>query len=169
MRARTRGRNIDMLSLISHFCMLVEIITTLIFGILSMSLLLRKVVLSTSALQNNAVSFVNQTARTLHIRKIRMSGFAESTAGTLGDSATASLDEVPIAQNIVNDSRSHIQACQAQVAGGTGSVEATFDNSQQGFGRSDLMLEPDEALFLNTTDISGALDVTFSANIWYET
>ncbi len=93
----------------------------------------------------------------------------ESTAGVLGDAASASLDEIPVAQDIVNDSRAHICGVQAAVSGGTGALEAASDKIVLSFRRNDLVLDPDEALFVNTNDISGALDVTFSTNLWYDT
>lgn len=130
---------------------------------------LRKVNLSTSALTDNAVSFVNQTARTLHIRKSKIVGSGSGTAAVLGDMQTASLDEVPISQAKVNDSRSHIQSANAQVIGGTGAIAATHENSYEVWGRDDLKLEPDEALFLNITDDVGALDMTWTATLHYET
>lgn len=132
--------------------------------------ILRKVVLSSSALQNNAVSFTNQTARRMHIRKSSLAFSMEAGAAiALGDSALASLDEVPVIQAQVNDSRSHIQQASAQGSGGTGAIAATFESSVLTFNRNDLVLDPDESIFLNLLDIVGAMPVTASANLWYET
>lgn len=131
--------------------------------------ILRKVLVSSSALTNNAGSFVNQTARRLHIIISDLRGLPESSAGVLGDSAVASLDEVPVIQAKVDDSRAHIQACSAQVIGGTGAVETVFNNSYRRWNQNELVLDPDEALFLNIDDTSGALDVTFGANLFYDT
>ncbi len=98
-----------------------------------------------------------------------LKGLPESTVAAIGDAAIASLDEVPVIQALTNDSRSHIQSASAQVPGGTGGIEATYNNSLLAWPRNALFLDPDEALFLNLDDTSGALDVTFSDNIWYET
>lgn len=129
---------------------------------------LRKVNITTSSLADNAASFVNQTSDDLHIKLIDLRGIPESTAGTLGDSQSCSIDEVPADQFNVNDSRSHVIGATAEVQGGTGSVEAVYNNAVMAFQRGDLVLEPDEALFMNISDISGALDMTWSGNIWYE-
>lgn len=142
--------------------------TTLFSAIMVMGIL-RKVLIFTSALTNNAGSFVNQTARRLHIIISDISGLPESTAGAIGDASIASLDEVPTIQARSNDSRSHIQSASAQVIGGTGAIEAVYNNSSRRWNRNDLVLDPDEALFLNIEDTSGALDVGWAANLFYET
>jgi len=148
---------------------MLEYFQIMMFAVLAFGLVLRKVNLSTSALTDNAVSFVNTTGEDLHMRKTVLKGAGQSTAGALGDNQTASLDEVPVTQAFVNDSRSHIQSAQAQVTGGTGAIDATYNNSVMAWGRGDLVLEPDEALFLNITDVSGALDLNWTATLFYET
>lgn len=129
-------------------------------------LALRKATIVTSALSDNAGSFVNVTAERLHIRLLDLVALPESTAGVSGDAAIASVDEVPVDQSLVNDSRSHIMAI-APVVGGAG-IEATAPQKALPFNRNDLVLDPDDAIFLNTTDVSGNLDVTFNLNVWYE-
>lgn len=129
---------------------------------------LRKANMSSSALTDNAASFTNVTAAKLHVRIIDLHSSGESSPGSIGDAASASVDEVPTTQSAVNDSRSHIIGITAGVAGGTGAIEATYPSKVLAFNRGDLVLDPDEALFLNLTDNSGALDITFSCNIWYE-
>lgn len=129
---------------------------------------LRKAIVSTSALADNSGSFVNVTADRLHIRMLDLRSLTEAGAATVGDNAGCSIDEVPVRQDNVNDSRSHIMRIGAVVTGGTGAVD--FDEKQKTliFNRNDLVLDPDEAIFMNTTDIAGGLDVTFTLNIWYE-
>lgn len=91
-----------------------------------------------------------------------------STASVEGDAASSSLDEVPIDQSNINDSRSHIAFIQATVGGGTGTLEASADNTVLTFERGQLFLDPDEALFMNNKDVSGALSIAFGWNLWYE-
>lgn len=129
---------------------------------------LRKALLSSSAFQDNARSFVNVTSDRLHVRKItgRISGAA--TDAVLGDRVSVSLDEVPVAQNNQNDSRSHIGLMTAEAVGGTGAISLSEHPMQMEFGRNDLVLDPDEALFMNTIDHKGAPACTMQINIWYE-
>ena len=129
---------------------------------------LRKATIFSSSLADNAGSFTNVTADRLHIRMLDLTAKAESSAGVIGDAASCSIDEIPITQAAVNDSRSHIMAVVAAVQGGTGGVESTYPSKVLAFNRNDLVLDPDEALFMNNTDNSGALDVGFTLNIWYE-
>ncbi len=129
---------------------------------------LRKATLVSSSLGNNVASFVNVTAETLHIRMLDLVGLPESTAGVIGDSSICSIDEVPIDQSLVNDSRSHIMSVAATVQGGTGGVEATAPSKVLPFNRNDLILKPDDAIFMNITDVSGSLDETYTLNVWYE-
>lgn len=129
---------------------------------------LRKAMVSSSALTDNASSFTNETSSRLSVRKVVGRALPESTALVLGDEWIASLDEIPIAQHSTNDSRSHIAAISASATGGTGAVSATFNNSTLSFNRGDLVLDPDEALFLNISDVVGAADITASFNIWYD-
>jgi len=140
----------------------------IVFALMASCLILRKVTLSTSALQNNAASFVNNTGKRLHIRKSTLAWMPETTATAIGDSAIASLDEQPVIQANVNDSRSHIQSATIVAAGATGQIEAMVNNSIMIFNRNDLVVDIDEAIFLNTSDVKGSIDATCTANLWYE-
>lgn len=128
---------------------------------------LRKALLSATVLQDNSASFTNLTNDRLHIRKIDLSSVG-GVATQIGDSASASLDEVPVDQSIVNDSRSHIASVTAVNTGGTGALISENSSKVLSFNRSDLVLDPDEALFWNLNDIVGAPPVRFNCNIWYE-
>lgn len=130
--------------------------------------ILRKALIVASSLVDNAGSFTNQTARRLHIRKIVLS-ILPSQAVVLGDMMTASLDEIPISQFELDDSRTHIAGAVAQATGGTGAVAFTSNGAVISFNRNDLVLDSDESLFLNLSDIVGAMPVNVSANLWYET
>lgn len=146
-----------------------EIIAQIALLTLMSVMVLRKANITSSALTDNAASFVNQTARRLHIILSALKGLPETTAAAVGDSAIASLDEVPLSQAKINDSRSHIQSAVAHTTGGTGAVEMAFTNSVYRWNRNELVLDPDEALFMNIEDVLGAPDVTFSANLMYDT
>lgn len=128
---------------------------------------MRKVLLRTTALGNNGASFVNQTAKRLHIRKTVGSAIPNAVVA-VGDIGIGSLDETPVAQAQVNDSRSHIDMVGFGVPGGTGATSAQGGRSVLGFNREDLVLDPDEVLFLNTIDLSGAPPVNWTWNIWYQ-
>jgi len=129
---------------------------------------LRKVNIFTSALGDNSASFVNVTGDIFDLLRLDLTTVSESTAGTEGDAATCSIDEVPAAQVSVNDSRSHIMHIDGVVQAGTGGVEVNPQSKILAFNRGDLLLRPDEAIFMNTIDVSGALDVGFSLNVWYD-
>jgi len=132
---------------------------------------LRKALISSTLLQDNAGSFVNVTAKDLHIRKLKLS-LRQGGAIVRGDAYEASVDEVPAIQATVNDSRAHIQHGLIQASeqvgadGGTGLYGPQKDTMT--FERGQLVLEPDEALFLNTSDLGGAPTVITKLNIWYE-
>jgi len=129
---------------------------------------LRKALIqTTSILTDNAGSFVNVTAVDLHIRKIKLSIRLVGTLVAL-DSVVATIDEVPSSQRASNDSRAHIAYVYA-------TVSATASLTQYGavkdtitFERRQLVLEPDEALFLNVVDILGNPPNEILCNIWYE-
>lgn len=132
---------------------------------------LRKVLLSATTYSNNARSFVNETAKDLHIRKLDMSVRNTSTM-VAGDSATASLDEVPVIQAGTNDSRSHIGHVSMQVEEGS---EATAHFGVNGnsrlvltFQRTQMVLEPDEGIFWNTESSGGDPTALMNCNVWYE-
>lgn len=137
-------------------------------ALISVMLLLRKVVIVSTVLTDNAASFVNQTADRLHVRKLVGRPNGTAGAAALGDASRSSIDEVPVSQAGVNNSRSHIAQIGSKVIGGTGAVEASHDNIVLTFERGQLFLDPDEALFMNNTDIAGAMPSSFSWNIWYE-
>ncbi len=128
---------------------------------------LRKVLLSTTTVSNNAVSFVNQTARRLKIRKSIM-GISSSEADSLGEANNASLDEVPVNQHRSNDSRSHIDYVKGNVGGGTGAIVMAPGRAVLSFGPNDLVLDPDEALFLNTQADIGSAIPRSTVNLFYE-
>lgn len=129
---------------------------------------LRKAIISVTTKQNNAGSFVNVTAKNLHVRKLKLSIKPVSTQ-VAGDSALISIDEVPVLQFEVNDSRAHIAAAWFQnyevvdAAPTTSSPKDTIT-----FNRDQLVLEPDEALFVNTQDLGGDPTMQASVNIFYE-
>lgn len=129
---------------------------------------LRKLQLEVATLQDNAASFVNQTSDRLHIRKIILTMLQGDSASVLGDVAVASIDEVPVGQQDILDTRSHIVQVQIAVIGGTGAIVAPTDRAVISFNRNDLVLDVDEALFLNTTDTTGAPSTRTSAQFFYE-
>lgn len=131
-------------------------------------LALRKVLIAVATLQDNAGSFTNLTGDTLHVRKVTLRVGSATTNWTLGDTATASLDEIPSTQDFVNDSRSHILGVELTQNGATGSLDPAERIVHLEFNRNDLILRPDEALFLNTTDISGAPTMRTKCQIYYE-
>jgi len=125
---------------------------------------LRKVNIVATALTDKAASFTNVTSQKLHIRKIVLSG---NTVGTItsADDWIASIDEESTTQFGQNDSRSHVIGGRVK-AGSTG---ADADLSKLiSFNRGDLVLDTDEALFLNLTDVAGTPSVSVSVNVWYE-
>ncbi len=127
---------------------------------------LRKVNIATTALTDNAGSFVNQTARRLHIRK-SIGTLRPSSAWVIGDLVESSLDEVPTNQATVNDSRSHIALLTGGGEGGTGGLFGK-DRVVLSWNRDDLVLDPDEALFVNNSDVSGAPPTRDSWNLFYQ-
>lgn len=126
---------------------------------------LRKVNIVSTSLTNNAGSFTNVTDKRLHIRKVILT---MTTTGTLvaADDWSASVDEQPTLQFNVTDSRSHILGGRVKVptgASGKINLERTLS-----FNRGDLVLDTDEALFLNTSDIVGAPGINAAVNLFYE-
>lgn len=128
----------------------------------------RKVNVAAAAAGDNAASFVNATDERLHIRKIVLRLRSSGSAAALGDNIRASIDEVPVAQGGINDSRSHIIDVDSTTEGGTGAVDLAARQAQISFPRNGLVLDPDEALYLNITDVSGTPPFSAAANIWYE-
>lgn len=128
---------------------------------------LRKVNLATTSLTDNVASFVNQTARRLHMRKLvgRATGSAATAAG---DISKSSVDEIPDNQDSVNDSRSHIAVLDLATSGGTGAVAPVPQRLVISFNREDLVLDPDEAFFINNVDVVGAQPSLFTWNFWYQ-
>jgi len=127
---------------------------------------LRKANIATTTLANNAGSFVNQTNDRLHIRKIV--GRIITPTAVIGDDVSTSLDEIPVTQENVDDSRSHIAAAHSACIGGTGAVTGTTGLIVLSFNRDDLVLDPDEALFVNNRDIGGTPSIVVSWNLWYQ-
>lgn len=134
----------------------------LLLAVLIPVLALRKVLLITSALGDNRASFVNTTAKRLHIRKVDLSANIIGTV-TAADSFKAELAESPAMQSELNDSRALIAHCTCSGTGG-----GLRDRDKLAFGRNDLVLDPDDALFLNTLDDNGAPSVSVNCNIFYE-
>ncbi len=128
---------------------------------------LRKVNLATTSLVDNVVSFVNVTAKRLHIMKVIGTGQA-TAAVVIGDIAESDLDEVPVGQGDVNDSRSHVARMALEATGGTGNINMNGTRAALSFNRNDLVIDPDEALFVNNRDRVGAPAVLFTWNIWYD-
>lgn len=142
--------------------------TILDFGDHLIGMALRKAVIFSSTLTDNAGSFVNVTADRLHIRLLDLQGVPVSGAAALGDAVECSIDEVPVSQAQINDSRSHIMSVDAIVEGGTGAIELTNGKKVLAFNREDLVLDPDEAIFMNNADIAGTPPAGFKLNVWYE-
>lgn len=147
-----------------------ELIPILFSGILLSVLKLRKVMIFSVAFGNNVAAFVNTTGKDLHIMRIV---HALTIQGTLvsADSAISSIDEQPVAQAQVNDSRAHISS----VAVGSGTFSTNGGLNPSGtpqlvtnYRRGDLVLEPDEALFMNNIDGAGTPTINARANIWYD-
>jgi len=145
-----------------------ELINIGIGMLLLVTLLLRKVLISSTTLTDNAASFVNQTADRLHIRKIVGKANPGGASTPIGDQALSSLDEVPVRQAAANDSRAHIASVSMQTVGGTGAIAFVSNETVLTFERGQLFLDPDEAIFENNQDIVGAPAVRFNWNIWYE-
>lgn len=130
---------------------------------------LRKVLLATATLQDNAQSFVNLTAERLHVKKIIIFGTIRGTL-VATDEARVSLDEVPTIQLGIDDSRSHIiggEMVNSSVSTNGAIVPGKF-YAVLTFARNELTLDPDEALFLNLADVAGAPTVVARCNIYYE-
>ncbi len=146
---------------------MMELINLIVLALLASLMLLRKVLLTTTAQTDNAASFVNQTADRLHMRKLvgRMLG---SAADTLGETNVSSFDEIPVRQSAVNDSRAHIAQIDYKVIGGTGAVTGESAGIVLTFERGQLFLDPDEAWFVNNNAGVGSAAPRSGWNIWYE-
>lgn len=129
----------------------------------------RKVNLSSNTLTDNAASFVNQTARRLHILRTVHRVNSTGSAAVVGDNVRSSLDEQPVAQASVNDSRAHISAVETTVVGGTGAIDLFPQVLVQDWPFNALVMDPDDAVFLNNTDVSGAAPTDTNVNLWYDT
>ncbi len=127
---------------------------------------MRKVLLRASTLGDNVASFVNQTARRLHIRK-EVLGLSANAATAAGDAAILSMDEVPVNQVQTNDSRSHIDHV-SWSGGATGDTKGSNGRAVLNWNRDDFVLDPDEAIFMNVLDITGAPPLNATANLWYQ-
>lgn len=147
---------------------LIKLVMLALFALLATTMLLRKVIVRTTALTDNAGSFVNQTADRLHMRKLVGRAGNTTSTSALGDVASSSFDEIPIGQSDVNNSRAHIAEIDIAVTGATGAIRGEANNVVLTFERGQLFLDPDEAWFVNNTDIAGAGNFSFGWNIWYE-
>lgn len=150
--------------------MISEILNYLVPLLLTMGSVLawRKVLLSSSTLTDNAASFVNQTARRLHLLRTVHRLTSTGSAAAIGDNVRSSLDEQPVAQASVNDSRSHISAVETTTVGGTGVIDLMPVTLVLDFPRNALVMDSDDAIFLNNTDVSGAVPADANVNIWYD-
>ncbi len=128
----------------------------------------RKVNLASSSLAANAASFVNQTARDLHLLLTDHNIGPGVSVSVLGDTLASSLDEQPTAQHDVNDSRQHISSVRTCVQGGTGSTQLLPNSKVLAFPRNALVMRSDDAIFLNNEDQVGAPDADINVNIWYD-
>lgn len=129
---------------------------------------LRKALLFATAVTDNAASFVNVTSKRLHIRKL-VGNIIGSINDSLGETNTMSIDEVPVDQSKTNDSRSHIMVVGSSVTGGTGAISFNSRKQTLSFNRNDLVLDPDEAIFMNNdARVGSAASVLHSLNVWYE-
>ncbi len=115
----------------------------------------------------NSGSFVNETSKRLHVRKT-VGTIIGNAADTIGEVVVASLDEVPVTQHNIDDSRSHIDHTSYAVIGGTAAVIGTSGRAVLSFNRNDLVLDSDEALFSNSTAAIGAAQPQIAWNLWYE-
>jgi len=134
---------------------------------LGIMLLLRKVLVSSTTLTDNAASFVNQTADRLHMRKL-VGRVLPGGSTVIGDEAISSFDEIPTRQSGTNNSRAHIGSIEFVADGATGAIAGNGRNLVLTFERDQLFLDPDEAWFMNNQDVVGATAVRFNWNIWYE-
>ncbi len=146
---------------------MMELINMVMLAMLASVLLLRKVVVRSTTLTDNAASFVNQTADRLHLRKL-VGRIRARSSMAIGDIAASSFDEIPVFQGDVNDSRAHIAEMSIQTSGGTGAIGAVSNNIVLTFERNQLFLDPDEAWFMNNQDEVGAPPIEAAWNIWYE-
>lgn len=146
---------------------MMELIMTCLLALLACPLLLRKVLVSSTTLTDNAASFVNQTADRLHLRKL-VGKVLPGGATVLGDQAISSFDEQPVRQSGTDNSRAHIASIAAVNTGGTGAIASHGENTVLTFERNQLFLDPDEAWFMNNQDVVGAPNVRFNWNVWYE-
>lgn len=123
---------------------------------------LRKVHLTTTALGDNRASFVNTTGDRLHIRKINLIMIIAGTP-VVTDQAAGELAESPVFQSNTTDSRSVLALSRASGAPGGGA-----ERDKIALGRNDLIVDPDDALFLNTDDTTGTPTIRCDCTIWYE-
>lgn len=141
----------------------------LISGLLPV-MALRKVLLFTQSLTDNAVKFTNVSDGRMHIRKI-VGKMVISGAAVAGDRAHSSLDEVPTRQSATNDSRAHIASLDVQVAEqstAVGHIGVQNDRLIMSLGRNDLVIDQDESIYVNNFDGGGTPAVENSWNLWFE-
>lgn len=145
---------------------MLENIYIMLTGILLSVVVLRKALVAAATLQNNAGSFLNLTNDKLHIRRIQAKLRVRGTIVAL-DEATLSIDEEPVAGHATNDSRAHLLDVKVKI----GDVGSFGNNQAQDiifFERGELVLDSDDAIFMNTVDDGGAPTVLATMNIYYE-
>jgi len=126
---------------------------------------LRKVMIRSNTLTDNAASFTNVTAKRLHILKMVLKVLQRGTIFVDGDQANVSIDEIPIAQKASNDSRSHI----GSVDFAANTIAVTIAQTLVlTWNRDDFVLDPDESIFMNIEDQTGAPAISGSCNLWYD-
>lgn len=118
---------------------------------------------------DNMASFVNVTSKRLHLMKLVQTARMLATIVAL-DSMKVSIDEVPVAQANTNDSRSHIMEVDQQIGDATGAGLAPTNAAKAvlSFNRNDLVLDSDEAIFMNGIDVAGAATIEAGLNVWYD-
>lgn len=131
---------------------------------------LRKVNLAVNAApSNNMASFTNVTARRLHIRKTVGTGNLQATVTAL-DHAILELAEQSTAVSSTNDSRALIDTMRFIVGDSTayGLGLQPTQRAVLAFNRNDLVLDTDESLFVNGTDVVGTATIRANWNLFYE-
>lgn len=131
---------------------------------------LRKVMLFFAGTpNNNNASFTNVTAKRLHIRKTKLTLMITETVVAL-DRMVLELAERSTAVSATNDSRSVIDWVQQIVGDSTGAGLAprNYASSVLSFNRGDLVLDTDEALFMNSINKQGLPTFEGNANLFYE-
>ncbi len=131
---------------------------------------LRKVNLFVSTTPSaNLASFTNVTARRLHIRKTKLVLQIIATFVAF-DGIVLELAESAADQSSITDSRSLLDLVSTFIgdATGAGLSQNNAAQSQMAYNRGDLVLDPDESLFMNAIDVAGSPTARMNALIYYE-